>query len=401
MAIKAKNVMYVQQVSKLPDDNLVDLIKRVESDLNPSPFKYAAIVHDKDLNEDNEPVEPHVHVVMQFENARSLDNIAKQLDDLPQNIQWWKGRVNNAYSYLIHQTNNSQHTYQYDTKEVIANFDYEELISSIHSNVVKKTGLSDSVIINNTLDLLYEGEISKDDAEKRLTGSQYAKAAKRIEAVYQKRMEILATEWREEMRTKNEPVIIIWLYGEAGTGKTRIAKEYAKNYSEDFYLSGSSRDPFQKYDGETVVILDELRPNAFDYSDLLKMLDPYNDQAMASSRYFDKPLTSNVFIITTPYSPKGFYDEIKNRKLINSKIDSFKQLARRITLVQMMTKKDMYFLSYDSKFEDFLKVNNSKKQNPYYISGTTKYISKNKASEVYEKLTDSLMKAKEGDVNEG
>ena len=397
--VRARNVMYVQKTEYLPDDSLQTTVNRIVELLNPE--KYAAIVHDKDVDDEGNIIDPHVHIILQFTNARYLSSVAKLVDDQPQYFEKWDGSINNGYSYLIHRTSNSLNLHQYDPKEVIANFDYSQLIAEIQEKVSKRSQSSDSLIIDNILDLLYEGEISKDKAENLLTGSQYAKAAKRIEAVYQKRMEILATEWREEMRTKNEPVIIIWLYGEAGTGKTRIAKEYAKNYSEDFYLSGSSRDPFQKYDGETVVILDELRPNAFDYSDLLKMLDPYNDQAMASSRYFDKPLTSNVFIITTPYSPKGFYDEIKNRKLINSKIDSFKQLARRITLVQMMTKKDMYFLSYDSKFEDFLKVNNSKKQNPYYINGTTKYISKNKASEVYEKLTDSLMKAKEGDVNEG
>lgn len=388
MALKAKNIMYVQQMEYFPEDNLSSLIERIEKDLIPPPIKYAGIIHDKDMHEDGEEIEAHVHIVMQFENARSLNNIAKQLNDKPQQIEKWNGSVNNAYSYLVHHTTNSQLEHQYDAKEVFANFNYEQLLMEIQEKVSKQSNLSDSVIIDNMLDLLYEGTITKEKAENMLSGSQYAKASRRIEAVYQKRMEVLAIDWRKKMREKKEPVTIIWLFGEAGTGKTRIAKKYAGNFSKFFYLSGSSRDPFQKYEGENVVILDELRPHAFDYSDLLKMLDPYNDSAMASSRYFDKPLSANVFIITTPYTPSNFYDEIRKSNQINAKIDKFEQLARRITMVQKMTKDKMYLLNYDINFKSFVKVPESDRVNPYYNKDSENLYSNEQASTIYNKLNE-------------
>lgn len=388
MTIRAKNVMYVQKIDYLPESNLVDVIKRIEAVLN--PVKYAGIIHDKDLNENGEPISAHVHIVMQFENARSLNNLAKLLNEKPQNIEKWNGNVNNAYSYLLHHTNGAQLEYQYDVKEVIANFDYSELITSIQKNVNKHIKVSDSSIINNILDLIYDGHISKEKAENMLTGSQYAKAAKRINSVHQKRNEVVAAEWRKEMLIKQEPVTIIWLYGEAGSGKTRIAKKYAKNFTDKYYISGSSRDPFQKYQGENVVILDELRPQVFDYSDLLKMLDPYNDLAMASSRYFDKPLTANVFIITTPYSPRKFYNEIKNSGKINSAIDRFEQLARRITLVQKMTMQEMFLLQYSEKENDFLIEEITVKDNPYTVEESDKTATRDEAIQIYQKLTTTL-----------
>lgn len=388
MAIRAKNVMYVQQMEYLEEDNLADLLKSIENKL--SPKKYAGIIHDKDLDEYQNIKASHVHIVMQFENARSLDNLAKLLNEKTQTIEKWDGNVNNAYSYLIHHTENSQLEHQYNVKEVIANFDYPKLINSIQENVSQKSKLSDSVIINNILDLIYSGDISKEKAETLLSGSQYAKASSRIESVYHKKMEMLASNWRREMKNKNEPVTIIWLFGETGSGKTRIAKDYANNFSEVYYLTGSIRDPFQQYKGQSVIILDELRPQAFDYSDLLKMLDPYNDSSMASSRYFDKPLTANIFIITTPYSPKSFFNEIEKSNKINSSIDQFEQLARRLTLVQKMTKENLIPMYFDTLINDFLEEKSFIKENPYINTTLYKNSSKKDAIKIFNTLTGAL-----------
>lgn len=384
--IRARNMMYVQKLEYLPDDSFQEAVKRIVDILEPQ--KYAAILHDKDIDEEGNIIDPHIHIILQFENARSISNIAKLIGEKEQYIEKWDGSVNNGYSYLVHRTNKSLDLHQYDPREVLANFDYEQLMTEIQEEVKKKSTLSDSVIIDNILDLLYEGVITKEKAESMLSGSQYAKASRRIEAVHQKRMEVVAVEWQKKMREKNEPVTIVWLFGDAGTGKTRIAKKYAENFSNDYFLSGSSRDPFQKYDGENVVILDELRPHAFDYSDLLKMLDPYNTSAMASSRYFDKPLSANVFIITTPYAPSKFYEEIKKSNQINAKIDKFEQLARRITMVQKMTKDNIYLLKYDVNFKSFVKVPESDRKNPYSNTKSEHLFSVENANTIYNELNE-------------
>ncbi len=72
-------------------------------------MKIAGIIHDKDINEEGEPIEKHVHIVLQFKNPRSLEQLAKLINE-PQvsAFQQWRGNVNNAYSYLVHQTNESK-----------------------------------------------------------------------------------------------------------------------------------------------------------------------------------------------------------------------------------------------------------------------------------------------------
>ena len=341
--VKARNVMFVQQIDYFKTSNIQSIIKELTDVLK--PIRFAGILHDKDIGSDGTAVAPHIHLILQFESARSLNNLAKLTSQPIQCFEQWRGSINNAYSYLVHHTSSDQDKYQYSPKEVIANFDYLLLLDTIERNVTKRYEINDTMIIDNLLDLLYTGNITKSEIEQRLTGSQYAKARQKIETVYLKRLETQAELWRQEMIDKNEIVTIIWLFGKAGTGKTRLARQYAEQYDLNYFITGSIRDPFQQYNLEHVIILDELRPHQFDYSDLLKMFDPYNVKAMASSRYFDKPLLANVYIITSPYSPYNFFLELTKKKQ-TSHIDSWGQLMRRLTLVIEISKEYLQFYKY-------------------------------------------------------
>ncbi|CAM1665801.1 Rep family protein [Streptococcus mitis] len=360
--VKARNVMFVQQIDYFKTSNIQSIIKELTDVLK--PIRFAGILHDKDIGSDGTAVAPHIHLILQFESARSLNNLAKLTSQPIQCFEQWRGSINNAYSYLVHHTSSDQDKYQYSPKEVIANFDYLLLLDTIERNVTKRYEINDTMIIDNLLDLLYTGNITKSEIEQRLTGSQYAKARQKIETVYLKRLETQAELWRQEMIDKNEIVTIIWLFGKAGTGKTRLARQYAEQYDLNYFITGSIRDPFQQYNLEHVIILDELRPHQFDYSDLLKMFDPYNVKAMASSRYFDKPLLANVYIITSPYSPYNFFLELTKKKQ-TSHIDSWGQLMRRLTLVIEISKEYLQFYKYSPLDQMFYIDHGNKLPNPF------------------------------------
>ena len=354
--------MFVQQIEYFQSSNLQDIIEYMTNILK--PLRFAGILHDKDIGQDGNLVAPHIHLVLQFESARSLNNLAKLTKQPIQCFEQWRGSINNAYSYLVHHTSSDQDKYQYSPKEVIANFDYLLLLDTIERNVTKRYEINDTMIIDNLLDLLYTGNITKSEIEQRLTGSQYAKARQKIETVYLKRLETQAELWRQEMIDKNEIVTIIWLFGKAGTGKTRLARQYAEQYDLNYFITGSIRDPFQQYNLEHVIILDELRPHQFDYSDLLKMFDPYNVKAMASSRYFDKPLLANIYIITSPYSPYDFFLELTNKRK-TSHIDSWGQLMRRLSLVVEVKKEHLQFYKYKPMDQMFYIDHGNKLPNPF------------------------------------
>ena len=381
--VKARNVMFVQQIDYFKTSNIQSIIKELTDVLK--PIRFAGILHDKDIGSDGTAVAPHIHLILQFESARSLNNLAKLTSQPIQCFEQWRGSINNAYSYLVHHTSSDQDKYQYSPKEVIANFDYLLLLDTIERNVTKRYEINDTMIIDNLLDLLYTGDITKSEIEQRLTGSQYAKARQKIETVYLKRLETQAELWRQEMINKNEIVTIIWLFGKAGTGKTRLARQYAEKYDLNYFITGSIRDPFQQYNLEHVIILDELRPHQFDYSDLLKMFDPYNVKAMASSRYFDKPLLANIYIITSPYSPYDFFLELtKKRK--TSHIDSWGQLMRRLSLVVEVKKEYLQFYKYEPIDQMFYIDHGNKLPNPFKNQTDTEETIQDKSYQLFLEL---------------
>ena len=73
---KCRNFMYEQQLTHLPNNmTMDDIYNHVEKNLKPK--RMACILHNKDLKEDNKtPAEDHIHMMLQFENARSVNQVA-------------------------------------------------------------------------------------------------------------------------------------------------------------------------------------------------------------------------------------------------------------------------------------------------------------------------------------
>lgn len=381
-----RHMMYAQQMKHMPFDSVKELFDHAEKKLN--PVKLAVILHDKDRDENGNLKEPHVHMMMSFENARSLNSVAKLIGDKPQYIEKWDKNPGNGFSYLIHATDGAKEQYQYSADEVIANFNYAESIENTQIEIAAAKAKLNSVNPETLLDLLFQGAISKKEVEDRLTGSQYGKYHAQIEKVESKRLEREAERWREEMRRNKETVQTYWIYGRSGTGKTRHAKIFARTQSKKYYITGSSRDCFQNYAGENVIILDELRPRVMNFSDLLKILDPYsidNDSPVtAPARYADKTLACKCFIITSPYDPYTFYDGMEKSNLLDSKVDLFGQLSRRITVVQKMTDTEIMLMQFDHDRLEYIPVEGTAKPNPYTAGQETR---PNNILDIYNKFT--------------
>ena len=156
-----------------------------------------------------------------------------------------------------------------------------------------------------------------------------AKHQQLIDRISQVQEEEAHKRWLTKMKGKSMKVI--WLYGAAGVGKTRMAEIMLSKHK--YVILGSSRDYFQDYHGEHYIVLNDLRPNDFLYSDLLRLLDPYQHDKAAPSRYHDKKLSAEEIIITTPYSPYDFYRNIIS--IHDKSVDTIDQLLRRVIPIKI------------------------------------------------------------------
>lgn len=357
---KYKNMMYTQQMEHLPFRTREELEERIKTKLDPKKYAISEF-HDKDIDGDGNPVEKHLHVMLCFQNARSLKNVASILGDKPQYLEKWDERANNGFAYLVHATSGAKVKAQYSPEKVLANFPYAEELKKQTLEVLKKKSRQK---IDVLLDAYYNEEMTLDELEQELTGAQYGRYKKQIDNITSKILERHADIWRQDMVKNNRRVKVIWIYGAAGTGKTSLARSIAKQDGRAYYVSGSSRDVFQSYNGEHILILDELRSNVIPYHDLLRILDPFGSQEriMAPARYSDKSLACDLIIITTPFNPVDFYDEIFDD--INT-VDSLEQLVRRITITLYVNSDSIFAVRYHQERRHYYAVPDAECDNPY------------------------------------
>lgn len=140
-AIRSNAYMYVQQVDSLPLAKGQSLAKKVDALIKrvksvPEIKRYALIVHDKDSDEDGNTIKPHIHVMLELDKQRSVNKIAKALDDSSERLEsmtkkYKRHGTENGYAYLIHRTQGAEKKYQYSPEEVKANFDYPKYIKKL------------------------------------------------------------------------------------------------------------------------------------------------------------------------------------------------------------------------------------------------------------------------------
>lgn len=311
--------MIVEQIDKLTFK--IDELPSILDEAKTKPLEWAFIIHDKDVDENGDLVKPHIHLVLKYKNPQTVKSIAKMLDfEDEQQVGFWDSKINNAYSYLLHRTLDAIEKYEYRPEQVIASFDFIKRFEAIDASQSKTK-------YKEGLDQFASKEISLDELRQKISLKDFALHKSEIEAVNKELAYRDHQEWAKQFLAKGKPMKVHWFWGPAGTGKTTTANKMCDG--KKVARLGASNDYFQEYHGEKIVIINDLRPNELKWSDLLTMLDPYEVDKQGPRRYRNVYLNLEEVFITTPYSPKEFYDRINS--IQDRKIDSFKQLQRRIT----------------------------------------------------------------------
>jgi len=128
---------------------------------------------------------------------------------------------------------------------------------------------------------------------------------------------------REEIQpSSREMPDVYWYWGATGTGKSRACHE---QYPDAFwYTEYGSGQWWDGYRGQSAVILDDIRPESFQYRFLLRLFDRYPLRVGIKGSTI--PFTSNVIVVTAPKPPEEFFENYIN--------EDIGQLTRRLKEVK-------------------------------------------------------------------
>lgn len=156
-----------------------------------------------------------------------------------------------------------------------------------------------------------------------LVEPRFARFEKMVQALYNAYIQSQVPTFRD--------VYIEWHLGKSGTGKTHTYLELCDKYGADnvYLVSGTSKHPWDGY-SETVkkVVIDELRANTFDTSELLAICDGY--RIFLNARYRDRLANWDELHVTSIISPDALWEKCK---YAGDSRDTFDQLLRRINAI--------------------------------------------------------------------
>ncbi len=284
--------------------------------------KYAYILHDKDVDENENLKPPHWHIMLQFDNAQDSKYICKWFGIEEQYVnKSASGRFNSMLSYLIHANALGKH--QYSAAEVKANFDYEKFMEQTNNHQQ----------LEDIIRLIEDGTIREYNYTNFISPEDYIKFKDKIKTALEYR--------RDKIYDGNRNLEVIYIQGSSGAGKTTYAKYLAKHLGYSFFVSSSDNDLLDGYKGQDCIILDDLRGSSIKLTDLLKLLDN-NTDSLTRSRFHNKILTEcKLIIITTVIDIDSFY-----KTIFESSEEPVEQFKRRIRTQIIMDKNYMLVGQY-------------------------------------------------------
>jgi hypothetical protein len=297
------------------------------------PVKIALIIHDKDKNDNGESILPHVHGYVEYGGQRDLHRLANALGIKVQYVEptgsnggnkW--GKIN-SQAYLIHAKQPDKFQYLPEEVETFGTIDYLAFIKENKAEFQRRSAKVKRQTSDESLDLILQkvqsgellyNELMLDDTLSFL----YANNQLRFKEAFDFYGERSTWLRLEDLRQERYSLTVLYIQGQSGIGKTTLANKIAlkvkeKGRQEGFnseIFSASSKNPFDDYYGEDIVLLDDLRPHSLSASDYLKLFDPLNSAKMAA-RYKNRLVVPRLIIVSNYQSPENFFSQIKGENI--------------------------------------------------------------------------------------
>ena len=243
----------------------------------------------------------HLHAVFESKNGFTFSALKKVFPKM--HIEPTQGTKDDVEDY-IHKTGK----FEEKGEKVLASAQVGEIIG-------KQGARTDLISLDEVKEMIFEQ--NKRPSEIFFEHPQALKQQKAVEWLfwYKRKTE---TPLQRELH-------VTWLCGQTGTGKSHIQLELYDKYGEDnFYLVNDYINPFDNYQGEDCILIDEFR-GQFRLADMLMYLQGYRQQLRA--RYSNKYSLWTKVYITSPVTPYELYRKADETTGSNDKLQ---QLYRRI-----------------------------------------------------------------------
>ena len=346
----------------------------IEAGLDHNAVKdYAYILHDKDTKPDGSNKAAHWHIMIRFKDSVPTESICKWFGIKENYINKIRGKFGDALAYLTHQ--NAPDKYQYLEENVISNFDFAKEAATMSARAMDRKR-KDEIIGQ-----ICAGIIREYNYTEYISAIEYDRYKKAIDNAFGYRKDLLAHVDRQ--------MTVIYIWGDSSCGKTTYAKEIAEEKNMSICISSGSNDPLDNYKGEDCLVLDDIRPEDFNISDFLKLLDN-NTQSTVKSRYKNKLLECRLLIVTTSMSMPVFF-----RRMPGSETEQMKQFQRRCELCIEMNERVLKVYIYQKASGKYVYVDSY--LNP--ISERYKKVDRTK-EECVERVKELLMPERPATLSE-
>ena len=311
--------------------------------------------------------EIHVHVLLKFKNARSLDEIARWFG-VPMNmINILKGQntFENAAKYLIHKDQSEK--FQYESSCVIASFDYPEwLDNQVVKDILHKKYRISSEDLNDIVNRVATEGLSLSEAEEMVSTPVFLRHKK----LFQDARQLYIYNYMEMPFLRN--VFYVDANGLSGAGKSiaskALCKQFAREYGADItkgfdslkdyiYKAGGKGVAWQRYDGQPIVLIDDRE--AYDmlqefggHDGVKNLLDPFPAKDSLNIKYGDVVVVAKYIVVNGIQSYEDFVNGLngtyKTRDGLTVESDNdVTQYHRRITGIVKITEDDIVELLFN------------------------------------------------------
>lgn len=246
----------------------------------------------------------HIHDVVTYDKAKRRNAVSKEYGNC--HVEEMRGTKEQADDYV-----NKRGKFEEKGEDVLVVFGDK---TKIQNNRGIRTDLDDfDRAVFEGFGLMHKGFNLNNYI---VSNASTEREMRLLERRFPRLLQMIQPSWRN--------IKVIYVEGASGSGKSRgVYKRYESGDVFRASVANKTNFPFNGYQGEKILWLDELRPGVFGHGELMELLDGY--KLNVDVKYGQMPAMWTTVIITSIYPYESWY---KNGISFE---DGRKEFERRIT----------------------------------------------------------------------